>query len=251
MGTLEEELVIIREWVEKHPYDVVTVLIANNDFVTVGNFTAPFQKSGLALYLYEPPTIPLHKNDWPTLSQMLLSGKRVVVFMDYNANQTAVPYILDQYSHIWETQFSPEDESFPCTIQRPPTLTNATIAKENYMYLANHNLNQAITLLGNTLLVPNTVELNNTNAAGNQHGMLGATVGNCTEMWNAPPNWLVVDYYNVGNGSVFEVAARCNNVTYNRKCCGIAATSIAPGLPKQNLIATLLVAVATFVVATI
>jgi len=42
------------------------------------------------------------------------------------------------------------------------------------------------------------------------------------ETWNRPPNFLLVDYYNYGNfnGSVFEVAADMNNVTYNRKCCG-------------------------------
>jgi len=35
-----------------------------------------------------------------------------------------------------------------------------------------------------------------------------------------PPNFLLVDFYNRGNGSVFEVAAKMNNVTYNRPCCG-------------------------------
>lgn len=39
--------------------------------------------------------------------------------------------------------------------------------------------------------------------------------------WGRPPNFLLVDYYNFGNGSVFEVAAQMNNVTYNRKCCGL------------------------------
>jgi len=41
--------------------------------------------------------------------------------------------------------------------------------------------------------------------------------------WVVPPNFLLVDYYNYGDpkpGSVFEVAARWNNVTYNRPCCG-------------------------------
>jgi hypothetical protein len=47
-------------------------------------------------------------------------------------------------------------------------------------------------------------------------------------MHGRPPNFLLVDYYNMGsfNGSVFEVAARANNVTYNRTCCG--TTSLAP-----------------------
>ena len=41
-------------------------------------------------------------------------------------------------------------------------------------------------------------------------------------MWTRPPNFLLVDYYNDGSypGSVFEVAAQQNNVTYSRPCCG-------------------------------
>lgn len=47
--------------------------------------------------------------------------------------------------------------------------------------------------------------------------------------WGRPPNFLLVDYYNYGNfpGSVFEVAAIHNNVTYNRRCCGQVETSAA------------------------
>jgi hypothetical protein len=47
-----------------------------------------------------------------------------------------------------------------------------------------------------------------------------------TATWNAPPNFLLVDFYNYGDpkpGSVFEVAAKYNNVTYNRACCGAEA----------------------------
>jgi hypothetical protein len=42
-------------------------------------------------------------------------------------------------------------------------------------------------------------------------------------LWPRPPNFLLVDYYNQGSfpGSVFEVAALHNNVTYSRPCCGI------------------------------
>ena len=43
-----------------------------------------------------------------------------------------------------------------------------------------YNLNQEISILGYSLLWPNTAEMNNTNAAGSQLGMLGATIGNCT-----------------------------------------------------------------------
>lgn len=56
-----------------------------------------------------------------------------------------------------------------------------------------------------------------------------------TAMWNRPPNFLLVDYYNYGNpnGSVFEVAAQMNNVTWNGKCCG-TSTSGASALLGQS-----------------
>lgn len=40
---------------------------------------------------------------------------------------------------------------------------------------------------------------------------------------NTNPEIVKVDYYNQGSspGSVFQVAAQHNNVTYNRACCGL------------------------------
>jgi hypothetical protein len=282
-GTYQSELEIVAHWLRDNPYDVVTVLIVNSDLTTVENFVPAIQNSGLADYLYTPKYIPQHKDQWPTLGEMILSGKRVVVFMDYNANQTAVPYILDEFTHMWETPFSPQDQAFPCDIQRPPGL-NETLARENYMYLANHNLNTAIdisAILGNgddtTILIPNSAEINQTNGEYDTYGQLGEMAQNCsgkhkhtaspkicahdppipkyiqpktetnssfTATWNAPPNFLLVDYYNYGDpkpGSVFEVAAKYNNVTYTRACCGaeanVAFAFRASALPAYAVVA--------------
>ena len=54
--------------------------------------------------------------------------------------------------------------------------------------------------------------------------------------WPNSPNFLLVDYYNLGSspGSVFEVAAQQNNVTYSRACCGLVqstAYSLRPSSP--------------------
>jgi hypothetical protein len=51
----------------------------------------------------------------------------------------------------------------------------------------------------------------------------------------------LVDYYNEGNfnGSVFEVAAEMNNVTYDRdSCCGTlsAASSLVPGATMMSAV---------------
>ena len=156
----------------------MTLLIVNSDFVAVENFTVPFENAGLMPYVYTPAYIPQYRDQWPTLGEMILRNERLVVFMDYNANQESVPFILDEFTHMWETPFSPQDQAFPCTQQRPPNL-NQTEARDNYMYLANHNLNTAIDLSSigidtSELLVPNTAEINQTNGQQNSHGRLGA-----------------------------------------------------------------------------
>ncbi|KAF2086122.1 PLC-like phosphodiesterase, partial [Saccharata proteae CBS 121410] len=219
-GTLEDYLTTVAAWVQDHPYDVITILVGNADYVDVGNFTTPIENSGLKPYLYEPPKIPMGLDDWPTLSEMILTAKRVVFFLDYQANQTAVPYVLDEFSQMWETPFDPTNQSFPCTVQRPPSLAEAD-AKDR-LYLINHNLNADLSILGESILVPNTVELNVTNANTTEYGSLGLSANQCEQMWGRPPNRLNVDYYNYGNfnGSVFAVAAKHNNVTYNGVCCG-------------------------------
>ena len=181
-GSAESYFTNITRWVQKHPFDVVTILIGNADFRAVTDYVAPLEASGLSNYAYVPPKVPMNITDWPTLSSIILTGKRVVIFMDYNANQTAVPYILDEFSQIWETPFSPTDSSFPCTVQRPPGLSNEDAGAR--MYLANHNLNTEINLLGTSLLVPTTTLINETNAV-NGTGSLGAMADECAG--NSPP----------------------------------------------------------------
>lgn len=176
MGTLESMLIEVTAWVEAHPYDVVTLLLVNSDFIAVENYTAPITNSGLIRYLYRPSQIPMTLDSWPTLSEMILSQQRVVIFMDYQANQTSVPYILDEFSQMWETPFSPTDPNFPCTQQRPPGISAEQA--QSRLYLANHNLNTPVDLLGASILVPNTASINQTNAVSG-NGSLGVMAQTC------------------------------------------------------------------------
>lgn len=187
MGTLESMLVEVTAWVEAHPYDVVTLLLVNSDFIAVENYTAPITNSGLIRYVYRPSQIPMTLDLWPTLAEMILSQQRVVIFMDYQANQTSVPYILDEFSQMWETPFSPTDPAFPCTQQRPPGLS-VQDAKDR-LYLANHNLNTAVDLLGADILVPNTATINQTNSVSGNVS-LGLMANTCTSEYFTSPQWL-------------------------------------------------------------
>jgi hypothetical protein len=202
-------------------------------------------------YLYIPPTQPMDIDGWPTLADMIITNKRVVAMLAYDADQQKVryyhsaswenhgfperdpsqmltlpmqiPWLLDIWSYQWQTPFSPTDPSFPCTVQRPPG--QARDVSQQRLYLANHNLNVAIGLsFGSSgdILVPDIVQLNSTNANDTVYGSAQLAVEHCTEYWGRPPNFLLVDYYNRGNfnGSTLAVAANANNVSYDvNSCC--------------------------------
>lgn len=175
-GTAESYFSDVTAWLKQHRTDVVTILIGNSDLKPVTEYVSPLQNAGLADLAYRPPKIPMAKSDWPTLEDMILLNTRVVIFMDYLANQTEVPWILDEFTHMWETPFSPTNNTFPCTQERPPGLSQQEA--ENRMYLANHNLNTDISALGTSILVPTTPKINQTNGL-NGTGSLGSMADDC------------------------------------------------------------------------
>ncbi|OTA96471.1 hypothetical protein M434DRAFT_392903 [Hypoxylon sp. CO27-5] len=219
-GPITDWLGQVKNWVAAHPYDVVTILLGNGNYSVPSLYVPYIEQTGILRYVYTPPVVPMTLDDWPTLSEMVLRGQRVVMFMDYMANQTQFPWLLDEFSQLWETPFDPTDQNFPCTVQRPPNLAEADA--RNRLYMINHNLNIQFSILGTEMLVPARTELNVTNNVTG-FGSLGLSANNCRSDWGRPPNFLNVDYYNMGGypGSVFEVAAQMNNVTYDRPCCGM------------------------------
>ena len=65
----------------------------------------------------------------------------------------------------------------------------------------------------------------------------------CLEKWDRPPSFLLVDYYQVGDGSVFRVAAKANGVKYDRDCCSTPTTGseACRCVPKSGLALVLMV----------
>jgi len=252
-GPLEWWLANVTEWLNANPYEVVTILIGNGDYVPVTEFTDSLQQSGIVDMAYVPPQIPMNLTSWPTLGEMIVTNQRAVIFMDYDANQTLVPYVLDEFSQMWETPFDPTDPTFPCVVQRPPNLAHNDA--ENRLYMINHNLNDNITLLGTlNILVPNLTNIANTNGISG-FTSAGLSAQQCLGNWSRPPNFINVDYYNRGNpynGSIFEVAAQQNGVSYDHdRCCGKSQglTSAAMLLAPQGAFLAGIVALAMFVIS--
>lgn len=240
-GPINEWLTTVREWVDAHPYDVVTILLGNGNFSEVEAYVPYIEQSGITRWTYEPTVFPMELGDWPTLAEMIIRGNRVVMFIDYNADQKKYPWLLDQFSQMWETPFNPMTRDFPCDVQRPEGLNREDADKRLYMH--NHNLNVEYNLFGGSIRIPAVSLLNETNADSG-YGSLGKSADGCVEQWNRPPTFLNVDYYNYGNypGSVFEVAAQHNNVTYDREmrnCCGrdLTAASSRTGVPVALVLA--------------
>ncbi|OAA46061.1 PLC-like phosphodiesterase, TIM beta/alpha-barrel domain protein [Metarhizium rileyi] len=224
----------VANWIDAHPYDVVTILLGNGNYSDPSLYVPFIEQSGITKYVYNAPYLPMALNDWPTLEDMIVQGKRVVMFLDYQANQTKYPWLLDEFSQVWETPFNPLDQSFPCTLQRPPDLSREAAADR--LYIMNHNLNVKFDVFGVELLVPAVSLLNETNAAEGA-GSVGLAANNCRSDWGRAPNVLNVDYYNYGSPepcSVFAAAAAVNNVTYDySKPCG--QRSIGSHLVAQSV----------------
>ena len=175
-GPAEAFYASVAAWLAVHPYEVVTILIGNGDYAPVTDYIAPIQQSGLSKYVFIPPVVPMSLSDWPTLAELIVANQRAIIFMDYKADQSAVPYILDEFSQLWETPFSPTDRNFPCTVDRPPGLKANDAEKR--LFMINHNLNTDINFAGVEILVPNEDALNATNGVSGYESV-GLAAQNC------------------------------------------------------------------------
>jgi hypothetical protein len=196
------------------------------------------ESTGIKKYAYIPPKQTMTLDDWPDLGSMIALDKRVVFFMDYNANQDIYPWLLDEFPQMWETAFSPTDPSFPCTVQRPPALSDEDARQR--LSLINHNLNVDTGFLGQSYLLPAVSVVNITNDVSGP-GSLGETAARCVKDWNRAPNFLNVDYYNNGSfpGSVFQVAADLNHVsrgTPRSAAVALAVLTSRPGNIRPSML---------------
>lgn len=75
VGTVENYLKRVYNWLMAHPYEIVTILIGNGDFVEIDEFVAPVEGSGLSKLAYVPGNSTMAYSEWPTLSELILKGR--------------------------------------------------------------------------------------------------------------------------------------------------------------------------------
>ncbi|KAJ7161349.1 PLC-like phosphodiesterase [Mycena crocata] len=220
-GTLEDYLKKVKTWMDANTEEVVTLLIVNIDNLQAAQYGTVFASVGLDKMSYAPSTSPLTASAWPTLGSMIDAGTRLVTFLDNAADLTSVPYLIDEFTNMWETAFNAIDTTFNCEVNRTKGDTSTQ------MYLINHFLDMVV--FGSP--VPNIAAANVTNSASGV-GSLGAQVDTCVSSLGRPPNFMLVDFYEYGGGGVFQVAASINGVTYS------PTTPIATPIPTSSSAST-------------
>lgn len=197
VGPFSEMVVSLKNWLDGHPDEVVTLLIGNgDDNIIIEEFVPIFEAAGADQMVFVPDD-GLSYDNWPTLRDLIGTGKRLVVFMgsftytegpdkladhaDYNGDLGRVPYIIPQFDHYVETPFSPtSDNFFNCDVDRPSVGGSA----DGKMIFANHNLNKSV--FG--ILTPDQDAASETNSVGNIFQQSEICVAN----WGRNPNVVMV-----------------------------------------------------------
>ncbi|PYH82946.1 PLC-like phosphodiesterase [Aspergillus uvarum CBS 121591] len=190
-GSLESYLATVKAWLDDNPDEVVTLLLTNGDSLPVTHFAEAFESAAIADYAFVPKSSPstLAINAWPTLRELIGNGTRLITFLDYGADATAVPYILDEFAYFFETPYDVTDASFPtCSIDRP-----SGASATGRMYIVNHFLD--VDILG--ILIPDREHAAETNAVSSE-GSIGAQADLCLSIYGQLPNVILLDFVDQG-----------------------------------------------------
>ncbi|KAF5559548.1 plc-like phosphodiesterase TIM beta alpha-barrel domain-containing protein [Fusarium napiforme] len=192
-GPLHNYLAEISGWIGKNPYEFVTILLTNVDALPIEKFDEAFSSAGLKDIVFRPKK-RLSRDEWPTLQELLDDGTRVIVFMDYNMDESKVDYILDEFDYFWETPFGETDPSFPtCKVDRPEKGDPTVL-----MGIMNHMLNHD--LLG--VVMPDQIQTEKTNSEYS----IQKQVDLCESSWGRRPNVVLLDWVNVGEAMDAQIS---------------------------------------------
>ncbi|KAF7723725.1 hypothetical protein EC973_001701 [Apophysomyces ossiformis] len=186
-GPAKDTLNELARWLQKNPTEVVTIMWNNLYDVEATVLANAYSQSSIMPYVYTHPNL---SQPWPTLQDMIDAGKRVVNFIDSQANVEEIPWLMYQFSYVFETPYDNTDEhSFKCTIDRPAGLDNA----DNMMYLLNHFLYGVISLGSGKIEIPRKDRATFTNSQS-----LADHITACSQAFNRTPNFIEVDFYDEG-----------------------------------------------------
>jgi len=200
-GPVIDYLTKVKKFLDQNPTEVLTLLFTNPEGASVSTVWKPiFDQAGLTPYVYVPPHIPMKFDEWPTLGEMIKSGKRVVFFMDADSDTSQVDFILPEFQNIWETPYGITNSSFPCSIDR----IKGPLSASDHMYMINHSLNKDI--FG--IIISDPWDASTTNGV---NSVLSNAYGCTSFAGGRAPNFLLLDFVDLGDA--FHAANILNGFT--------------------------------------
>ena len=139
---LSDGLADIADWLAANPSEVVTLII--QDHAPAEDIMAAFETAGLGPYLATPPD---EEEQWPTLAEMIDSGRRLVVFAE-NGDEPGTWYRNFFRMGGADTPFTiSAPDGFSCRLGRGPS--RPTLLLVNH-WLTDHAASRADAALVNT-----------------------------------------------------------------------------------------------------
>ena len=176
----------IKIFLDNNPNEVITIIL--ECYVTANDIEDEIKQSGLSNYLYT------HNTAWPTLQNMINNDNRLVIFSDVDDASNSQNW----YHYVWEyaveTHYSVGNiNDFTCDFNRGDPL--------NDLFIFNHFVTDASLAYG----------LYNESNDVNANPFFINRALNCQAQTNKFPNFVTVDYYELGDG--LAVVDQLNGVT--------------------------------------
>ena len=172
-----------RDWLDQHPTEVVTLFV--QDEVSPADTADLIERAGLLPSVYTPTG-----DTWPTLGNMVASGKRLVVLMESHGGGDEWPWLMQGFDWVQDTPFlfrTPAE--FSCEPNRGPA--------DAPLLLVNHWVTDKKAEVTSAELV-------------NARRVLLPRVEECQQERGMLPNFVAVDFYD--RGDLFGVVDTLNGL---------------------------------------
>lgn len=188
-ASLLSVLMEIRDFMDNHPAEVVTIIL--ECYVSSTVIESELIDAGLYTYLYSKPA----SGPWSTLEEMINSNKRLVIFTDVDDALPGQEWYHYAWDHCVETHYSVNNiNAFTNDYNRG----NAS----NDLFIFNHFVTSALTGTG----LPNLA------SSVNDLGFLLPRIQDHFAQYSKFPNFVTLDFYDIGSG--LEVVDTLNSPTY-------------------------------------
>lgn len=177
-----DALVDLRIFMDCFPSEVITLIIEAH--IDEARTAAAFEAAGLMPFLHEQPLGAA----WPTLREMITSGRTMVVFTE--SSGVALPWHHYAYAYAWDNPYS---NQVPDDLRCAPGRGSS----DSSLFILNHFLTAPVAMRS-------LAEMVNHDPFFTEH------VRRCESEAGQLPNFVTVDFYEIGD--VFRVVDSLNGV---------------------------------------